>query len=97
MAAWCFSITERGPYNPEELAHITATLQYAGSIVQDAYEFERDISVQVQFFDFWQSGGGANGGAAGVYTINETSYPNALAKQNFSAEEWAEKNYLQYD
>jgi len=91
-----FSINETGPYNAEQLENIRIALQYAGSIVQDAYQFERDINVEVYFLDLEDSGGGANGGTTGVYPINEVLYPNSLAKHDFTAQEW-HANAPKYD
>jgi len=44
-----FTITKTGNYSQEELAQITTVLQRGGEIVQNVYNFERDISVNVVF------------------------------------------------
>jgi len=83
-----FDISEEGPYTEAQLANVKNALQYAGSIVQNTYRFERDISVDVQFEDMDNDGGGARGTALQVVSLNNAIYPTSLAKLNCSEEDW---------
>lgn len=83
-----FYITEEGPYNAAQLANVRAALEFAGEKVQNTYQFEREITVDVKFENMANYGGGARGNPLLLRLINGVVYPTSIAKQGFSEEEW---------
>jgi len=83
-----FTITKPWNYTPGKLAEITTALEFAGNKVQNAYEFEHDIYVDVQFVNLSNTGAAARSGPTGMLGINDASYPFAIAKQRISTDQW---------
>jgi len=82
-----YHYTKRGAYSIEQLNAIKPALEKAANIVQNAYQFDRDISVQIKIEDLSRDGGGVRAIATSTTDatcgINHAYYPPALAKFNF--------------
>jgi len=83
-----FIITKSWPCNEEQKSRIMKALQYAGDIVQNTYQFEREITVRVKLEDLSKQGGGALTKWNFLFPIKGANYPSALAKQYHSVDDW---------